>query len=237
MDDGPGRRAPLRQRAFAKALAESRRGYRHCRAPRPSISVGASIRGAAPRRVGVGAIRRRLGEPPHSAARAAPLSPDAGRAPPRRPKDVELFREVRHRARELAPSRQLSRRAQRGHRSPNFADQYSVSICLATSAAHDFGYVSLEEFAQRLDDSLGTIERLERHEGHILNWYDTTTLTPLEPRYVSTVDSGNLAAHLWTLRQKPARRRATLPFSGSSPSKRRIDAVALSARSSSPRWA
>ena len=41
-----------------------------------------------------------------------------------------------------------------------------------------------------------TIEKLERREGHVLNWYDTETLAPLEPRYVSTVDSGNLAAYL-----------------------------------------
>ena len=37
-----------------------------------------------------------------------------------------------------------------------------------------------------------TIGKLERHEGHLLNWYDIQTLAPLKPRYVSTVDSGNL---------------------------------------------
>ena len=45
------------------------------------------------------------------------------------------------------------------------------------------------------------MDRLEKREGHLLNWYDTSTLEPLEPRYVSTVDSGNLAAYLWTLRE------------------------------------
>ena len=48
---------------------------------------------------------------------------------------------------------------------------------------------------------LTTLEGLERHEGHFLNWYDTATLAPLHPRYVSTVDSGNLAGGLVTLVQ------------------------------------
>jgi cyclic beta-1,2-glucan synthetase len=45
------------------------------------------------------------------------------------------------------------------------------------------------------------MKRMERHRGHLLNWYDTRTLAPLEPRYVSTVDSGNLAASLSTLKE------------------------------------
>ena len=51
----------------------------------------------------------------------------------------------------------------------------------------------------RLDATLTTIERLEHFEGHLLNWYDTRTLAPLPPRYVSTVDSGNLAGALLAL--------------------------------------
>jgi len=46
---------------------------------------------------------------------------------------------------------------------------------------------------ERLDRTLTTVEGLERYEGHLLNWYDTQNLSPLLPRYVSTVDSGNLA--------------------------------------------
>ena len=72
---------------------------------------------------------------------------------------------------------------------------------LSTVAARDFGYVTLGEVNERLGNTLTTIEALERHAGHVLNWYETTKLTPLAPRYVSTVDSGNLAAHLWTLAQ------------------------------------
>ena len=45
------------------------------------------------------------------------------------------------------------------------------------------------------------MDSLERHRGHFLNWYDTQSLQPLRPRYVSSVDSGNLAGHLLTLRQ------------------------------------
>jgi cellobiose phosphorylase len=72
---------------------------------------------------------------------------------------------------------------------------------LAVLAARDFGYVGSREVVRRLRDTLDAIEGLERTEGHILNWYDTKTCKPLEPRYVSTVDSGNLAAYLWTVRQ------------------------------------
>ncbi|HET7249778.1 MAG TPA: glucoamylase family protein, partial [Gemmatimonadales bacterium] len=70
---------------------------------------------------------------------------------------------------------------------------------LATLAAHDLGYIGTAELVQRLEATLSTTEALERFEGHLLNWYDTTTLAPLTPRYVSTVDSGNLAAALLAL--------------------------------------
>src|SRR3546814_8338800 len=53
----------------------------------------------------------------------------------------------------------------------------------------------------RLRNALDTIDRLERYRGHILNWYETRTLAALEPRYVSTVDSGNLAVSLITVTQ------------------------------------
>src|SRR5437867_9700692 len=72
---------------------------------------------------------------------------------------------------------------------------------LSTLAAHDFGYLTTETLIRRLDNTLTTLEGLERHEGHFLNWYDTATLAPLHSRYVSTVDSGNLAAALMALAQ------------------------------------
>src|SRR5262249_46351572 len=62
--------------------------------------------------------------------------------------------------------------------------------------------------------TLATLDRLERHSGHFFNWYDTLTLTPLEPRYVSTVDSGNLMVCLVTLRRGLAEKMRT-PLWGS----------------------
>jgi cellobiose phosphorylase len=70
---------------------------------------------------------------------------------------------------------------------------------LATVAANDFGYITIDDLVTRNLATLETIERLERFEGHLLNWYELKTLQPLHPRYVSTVDSGNLLASLWTL--------------------------------------
>ena len=72
---------------------------------------------------------------------------------------------------------------------------------LATLAAYDLGLLPVDEVAERLDRTLGTVESLERHEGHLLNWYDTRDLSALQPRYVSTVDSGNLAGALLALSQ------------------------------------
>ena len=70
---------------------------------------------------------------------------------------------------------------------------------LSTLAAHDLGYLDTAQLASRIADSLASVEALERYEGHLLNWYDTLSLAPLAPRYVSTVDSGNLAGALMTL--------------------------------------
>jgi cyclic beta-1,2-glucan synthetase len=71
---------------------------------------------------------------------------------------------------------------------------------LSTLAAFDLGYLSPTGLSLRLRSSLETLARLQRYRGHLLNWYDTQTLEPLLPRYVSTVDSGNLAGALLTLR-------------------------------------
>ena len=67
--------------------------------------------------------------------------------------------------------------------------------------AHDFGYLTVDDVTRRLTGTMATLGRLERHEGHLLNWYDIQSLAPLRPRYVSTVDSGNLLGALWTLDQ------------------------------------
>jgi cyclic beta-1,2-glucan synthetase len=68
-------------------------------------------------------------------------------------------------------------------------------------AARDFGYLTTDELCLRCTHTMDTLARMEHYEGHLLNWYDTKTLEPLHPRYVSTVDSGNLIAALWVLQQ------------------------------------
>src|SRR5881409_2813323 len=69
---------------------------------------------------------------------------------------------------------------------------------LATVAANDFGYITIDDLVARNLGTLETVSRLERFEGHLFNWYELSTLKPLQPRYVSAVDSGNLLASLWT---------------------------------------
>jgi cyclic beta-1,2-glucan synthetase len=71
----------------------------------------------------------------------------------------------------------------------------------ARQVACEFGYLTLAEFTDQTLRTLETTTRLQRHKGHLLNWYDTRTLAPLSPRFVSSVDSGNLVASLWTLEQ------------------------------------
>ncbi len=70
---------------------------------------------------------------------------------------------------------------------------------LANLSAYDFGYLPLGGLIERTANTLRTMERLERYHGHFYNWYDTQSLKPLLPMYVSTVDSGNLGGHLLTL--------------------------------------
>src|SRR6202012_3277320 len=60
-------------------------------------------------------------------------------------------------------------------------------------------WLGTEEAAERLPATLATMGRLARFRGHFFNWYDTTDLRPLDPPYISTVDSGNLAGHLIAL--------------------------------------
>ena len=72
---------------------------------------------------------------------------------------------------------------------------------LSVACAHRFGWITTDELLQRLEATLDAVDRLERHRGHLLNWYDTQTTLPLLPRYVSTVDSGNFSGHVLTLAQ------------------------------------
>ena len=71
---------------------------------------------------------------------------------------------------------------------------------LANLAAYDFGYITIGQLLDRTDKTISAMEKLEHYRGHLHNWYDTRTLKPLPPDYVSSVDSGNLAGALFTLR-------------------------------------
>jgi len=70
---------------------------------------------------------------------------------------------------------------------------------LSTVAARDFGWIGTLDAVERLEATLETMNALERFRGHFYNWYDTKHCYPLEPKYVSSVDSGNLAGHLIAL--------------------------------------
>jgi len=74
-------------------------------------------------------------------------------------------------------------------------------ILLSTLAAWDLGYIGTTVLAYRLRNTIDTMRSMERYRGHLYNWYATTTLEVLQPRYVSTVDSGNLAAALLVLEE------------------------------------
>lgn len=71
---------------------------------------------------------------------------------------------------------------------------------LAAIAARDFGWIGTTDAVERLEATLATMNVLEQFRGHFYNWYDTLDLHPLEPKYVSSVDSGNLAGHLIAVR-------------------------------------
>ncbi|MHC5016830.1 MAG: glucoamylase family protein, partial [Planctomycetota bacterium] len=95
----------------------------------------------------------------------------------------------------------------------NFQVSYREELAMRTSptniglwllsalGACDLGYLTLDDFLKRITATLDTMERMERYRGHFLNWYEIPSLRPLPPRYVSTVDSGNLLACFWTLEQ------------------------------------
>ncbi len=76
----------------------------------------------------------------------------------------------------------------------------NIGLWLASAlSATDCGYLTVDDFVDRCTHTMDSLARLERYEGHPLNWYNIRTLQPLTPRYVSTVDSGNLIASLWVL--------------------------------------
>ena len=96
-------------------------------------------------------------------------------------------------------------------------------LLLSTTAARDFGWIGTLEAVERLEATLATMGSLKRFRGHFFNWYDTSDLRPLDPAYISSVDSGNLAGHLIALanacatwRGNPADARGTVAGAGDS---------------------
>ncbi len=72
---------------------------------------------------------------------------------------------------------------------------------LAVTSSYDLGFIDLEACISLIEKMLQTIEKLQKWNGHLYNWYNTKTLEPLFPRYISTVDSGNFIGYLYTLKQ------------------------------------
>jgi cyclic beta-1,2-glucan synthetase len=104
---------------------------------------------------------------------------------------------------------------------------------LSVACARQFGWIDTPQLLARLQATLSTLDRLQRHRGHFLNWYDTETCAPLLPMYVSTVDSGNLSGHLLAVAQaclERAREPAESAFAAPLRSiARRCDALAWAA--------
>jgi len=93
---------------------------------------------------------------------------------------------------------QLTPRDMVAHRtSPTNIGLYLLSV----ACARQFGWIGTQDMVRRLEATLATMLKLERHRGHFLNWYDTQSGAPLLPMYVSTVDSGNLSGHLLAVAQ------------------------------------
>ncbi|WP_236617245.1 GH36-type glycosyl hydrolase domain-containing protein [Thermoanaerobacter kivui] len=81
--------------------------------------------------------------------------------------------------------------------SPTNIGLYLVSVV----GARDLGYITTTEMLERIEKTLATIEKMDKWNGHLYNWYNTRTLEPLKPYYVSTVDSGNLVGYLITVKE------------------------------------
>ena len=91
--------------------------------------------------------------------------------------------------------------------SPTNLGMYLVSL----SAAPSLGLSTLHQFAERIDRAFHSMSKLELLHGHFFNWYELKRLTPLAPKYISSVDSANLALSLLTVRGA-LRETVTLPI-------------------------
>ncbi len=97
--------------------------------------------------------------------------------------------------------RRTTTRVRCGSRVPSAPPDQHRPVSALQSNGERLRFVTVDDLVERGLGTLETLHKLEQVEGHLLNWYDTGTLAPLYPRYVSTVDSGNLLASLWALGQ------------------------------------
>ena len=72
---------------------------------------------------------------------------------------------------------------------------------LAVISSYDLGEENLDFCLEKLNKMTDTIEKLQKWNGHLYNWYNTKTLKPLLPRYISSVDSGNFVGYLYVVKQ------------------------------------
>jgi len=101
--------------------------------------------------------------------------------------------------------------------SPTNIGMYLISAL----AAYDLEIISVEKMLDKLEKTIGMINRLEKWNGHLYNWYNTRDLTLLRPRYISTVDNGNYIVYLMTLKEGLLRIREDL----TGETRRRVDKV------------
>jgi cyclic beta-1,2-glucan synthetase len=193
--DPPSRDDPLavlRSMAFAPALAIATASWLALMNP-----AALPLAGPDPAAVAAVPRHRLVAQPAAAASRGAPERGTDALSRPHRAQDLGLFRDLRHPEDHWLPpdNYQEYRAATLAHRtSPT---NMGLAL-LANLSAHDFGYIPTGQLLERTANALGQHGGLERHRGHFYNWYDTQTLRPLHPAYVSTVDSGNLAGHLLT---------------------------------------
>ena len=189
-----GPRAALRRHALQWPLAAGlTAGWLLAHTPAPALAVGLGVLWAAAPLLRWWASRGQPPVPPLKAGQRAQLSAIA--------RDTWRYFErcVGAEDHHLPPDNLQTRPhdALARRTSPTNIGLYLLS----TACAHRFGWIERAELLSRAEATLHTLGRLQRHRGHWLNWYDTATLAPLPPLYVSTVDSGNLAGHLLAFAQ------------------------------------
>ena len=162
---------------------------------RQGVAAGRRVRGRLVRLAGRGT----LGEPVARVAGRRPLAEADAQALRLIARRTWRFFEASSRRPTTCCRQTISRKPQSpvvAHRtSPTNIGLYLLSV----ACARDFGWIGTLEAAERLEATLATMGRLAKHRGHFFNWYDTRELRPLDPQYVSSVDSGNLAGHLIAL--------------------------------------